>query len=138
MASNATSASAAKPSQPQHLKTIDALLSYHAKGLKPGESISIPLYKGPGTTTSMDPIKATRISKGAAAKQPDGTANGTAGTGASSTVRPIPIERFPKMAKFIETVKKPDFTQDLRLYQEDIPKAKVRRTVKNSLSWHYI
>ena len=121
-------------SQFQHLKTIDAILSHYAKGLKPGESISIPLYKGPGTTTSVDPIKATRMSKGTSKSQPhaDGPSNG-----ASSTTRPVPIEQFPKMAKFIETVKKPDFKQDMRLYQEDIPKAKVRKAAKNSLLFFF-
>lgn len=96
------------------LNTIDAILSHYAKTLKPGESISIPLYKGKNTTTSIDPIKSRTV------------ANAT-----SAATRNLQ-QKFPKMAKFIETVEKPNLQttfRNARLYQEDIPKAQVSSSV---------
>lgn len=111
------------PSQQQsnyNFPSIDSLLSQYAKSLKPGESISIPLYKGSGTITTIDPLQATKAHKAAAAigaKEPS-----------QSVVKRHEVS-FPKLCKFIETVEKPDFQkagelQDGRLYMEDIPKAK--------------
>lgn len=93
------------------LNTVDAILSYYSKSLKPGESISIPLYKGKNTITSVDPIKSRANASG----------------GGASSSRNLE-EKFPKIAKFIETVEKPDFQNTFkagRLYQEDVPKAQV-------------
>lgn len=100
--------------------TIDALLAQYAQSLKPGESISIPLYKGNGTITTIDPLQANKAQKAAAAigaKAP-----------ASSVIKRHEVS-FPKLCKFIQTVERPDFQkvgefQDGRLYMEDIPKAK--------------
>ena len=114
---------------PAQLSTIDAILSHYSKSLKPGESISIPLYKGPGTVTSIDPIKKTRLSKSAqhhTKTEEVASSSSTNSGGGGRNPMAQHVEKFPKMAKFIETVKKPDFKQALRLYQEDIPKAKVR------------
>ena len=93
---------------PPTLTNVDAILSHYAKSLKPGESIRIPLYKGKGTTSSIDPIKKLRSNNNSA----------------SSRNQP---EKFPKLAKFIETVEKPDFEklEGGRFYEEDIPKAQV-------------
>ncbi len=95
------------PPPPQSLTTVDAILSHYSKYLKPGESISIPLIKGKSTTTSIDPLLLK--------------ANGRITTG----------EKFPKLAKFIETVERPDFQSAFhggRFYQENVPK--VVRNVK--------
>jgi len=100
--------------------TIDALLSQYAKNLQPGESVSIPLYKGRQTITTIDPLQASQAKKAAAAigaKEP-----------AKSVVKRHEIS-FPRLLKFIETVEKPNFQnvgeyQDGRLYTEDIPKVK--------------
>jgi hypothetical protein len=123
MTSHAES-STVDPSQQSHytFPSIDTLLSQYAKSLKPGESISIPLYKGSGTITTIDPLQATKAHKAAAAigaKEP-----------AQSVIKRHEVS-FPKLCKFIETVERPDFhkpgeLQDGRLYMEDIPKAKVR------------
>jgi len=101
--------------------TIDALLAQYAKNLQPGQSISIPLYKGKQTMTTIDPIQASQAKKAAAAigaKEP-----------AKSVIKRHEVS-FPRLFKFIETVEKPNFQkagefQDGRLYMEDIPKAKV-------------
>jgi hypothetical protein len=101
--------------------TIDALLAQYAKNLQPGQSISIPLYKGKQTMTTIDPIQVSQAKKAAAAigaKEP-----------AKSVIKRHEIS-FPRLCKFIETVEKPNFQktgefQDGRLYMEDIPKAKV-------------
>ena len=93
------------------LSTVDAILSHYAKSLKPGETIRIPLYKGKSTTTSSDPLM-ERTTADANKKKLE--------------------EKFPKMAKFIETVEKPDFLHTLRnarLYQDYKPKAHVSCTI---------
>lgn len=108
--------------QEKKMATIDAFLSQFAKTLKPGESISIPLYKGASSITNIDPNQAHKATKAAAtigAKAP-----------AQSVLKRNEIT-FPRILKFIETVEKPNFQKpgefaDGRLYMEDIPKAKVR------------
>ncbi len=102
-------------------ETIDALIAQYSKGLKPGETISIPLYKGETSKTTIDPLQATKANKAAAA------------IGAKEPSKAV-ISRneltFPRMMKFIETVEKPNFDKqfkDGRLYVEDIPKAKVSK-----------
>lgn len=109
----------ASKQSPPTLKTVDAILSHYAKTLKPGESIQIPLIKGKSTTTSVDPIIHSR------SKTSTSSAGNTDGSGVPAASR-IVQEKFPKIAKFIETVEKPDFQkcfQNGRFYQEDIPKA---------------
>lgn len=99
--------------------TIDELLSKHTKNLKPGESISIPLYKSRGTISTIDPIQASRAQKAAAS------------VGAKTLTRSF-LEKnemkFPRLMKFnCPVVTKPDWDHNLkdgRLYIEDIPKAK--------------
>jgi len=95
---------------PAAIQTIDQLLTHFSKILEAGQSISIPLYKGP-TTQSVDPIKRVQSAQ---SRQQD----------VSSDCR------FPRMAKFTETTVKPDFQtqpwKDARLYEEDIPKVIVR------------
>ena len=98
------------PTTASSLGTVDAILSHYAKSLKPGESISIPIYKGKATTTSIDPLKSKTVVNAAPSK-----------------IQSL-NEKFPKIAKFIETVENPDFNttfRGARLYQEDIPKAQV-------------
>jgi hypothetical protein len=77
---------------------VDALLTSRGKDLGPGESASFRLVKGPGGTVSADPVD----------------------PGA-------PRQAFPLIAKFSESVVRPDFTRkpwsDGRLYQQDVPKA---------------
>lgn len=117
MSSKPRSSGAKQPAFP----TIDALLSQYAKDLQPGQSVSIPLYKGKQTVTTIDPLQASQAKKAAAAigaKEP-----------AKSVIKRHEIS-FPRLLKFIETVEKPNFHnvgeyQDGRLYTEDIPKAKV-------------
>lgn len=114
------------PHPPTSFETIDAILTHHARSLRPGESISIPLYKSAnGTITSIDPLQASRASKAAAA------------IGAKTITKSVKERssvKFPRVMKFIETVEDPDFGngkgrgetfRDGRLYVEDIPKAKV-------------
>ena len=99
--------------------TIDAIILRYAKNLKPGESVSIPLYKGKQSLTNTDPLQAAKANKAAAAIGAKAPSKATSIRNESS---------FPKIMKFIETVEKPNFTKQLkdgRLYIEDIPKAKV-------------
>lgn len=110
--------SGSNPQQPPNLNTLDSILSQYAKSMKPGETIRIPLYKVKSSTTSIDPFMQARLSK---------SASGDSTAAPRSAVRNI-TESFPKVAKFIETVQKPDFQgafQNGRLYQEDIPKVQV-------------
>jgi len=77
---------------------VDALLTAHGKQLKVGESIAFTLIKGPRyIAASPDPVDPK-----------------------------APPERFPLIAKFPESVVKPNFQQppwrNGRLYQQDIPK----------------
>lgn len=111
--------------------TIDELLSNHTMNLKPGESVSIPLYKSMGTISTIDPIQASRAQKAAAS------------IGAKTLTRSF-LEKnemkFPRLMKFNHpVVTKPDWDHSLRdgrLYIEDIPKAKVRR--KHNVSLKYV
>ncbi len=98
------------PAPAPSLDTVDAILSHYSKSLQPGESISIPIYKGKATTTSIDLVKSKSVENAAPSK-----------------IQSL-NEKFPKIAKFIETVENPDFQNTFRgarLYQEDIPKAQV-------------
>ena len=81
---------------------IDTLLAKYARHLPPGGTVSVRLIKGP-STTSVDPIAARRNSNA------------------------VPLE-FPRVAKFTESIGRPDFggrLRDGRMYEEDVPKAKV-------------
>ncbi len=102
-----------------NIETIDSLISQYAKNLKPGESVSIPLYRGEESITNIDPLQATKANKAAAA------------IGAKEPAKSV-ISRneltFPRLMKFTTTVERPNFDglfKDGRLYVEDIPKAKV-------------
>ena len=114
-----------------NLNTIDSILSHYAKSLKPGESISIPLYKGKGTTISVDPLmksRSTQQQQQQQQHQQQQQQKDQQNTNASSSMSRIMEEKFPKMAKFIETVEKPDFENVFdggRFYQEDVPKVHV-------------
>lgn len=85
------------------MTSIDALLSQHAKNLKPGESLSFVLVKGPTSKNSAASVKA------------DGT------------TQLAPELTFPKVAKFITTVVPPNFNATapvMTMYEEDKPKAR--------------
>lgn len=128
---------------PPTLKTVDEILSHYAKTLQPGESIQIPLIKGKSTTTSIDPRIQSRIH---ASSSNGGTVGSTADAGGGTTVASRAVqEKFPKIAKFIETVEKPDFQkyfQNGRFYQEEIPQAQVSNLVLYLLgeegAWLYV
>jgi len=92
------------------VQSIDELLSLYARKLQPGESISIPLFKG-ASSSSMDPLLARRLR--------NGTDN--------NRDRSRHELQFPRMAKFPLTVDKPDFEgalKESRMYEEEIPKVK--------------
>jgi hypothetical protein len=76
---------------------VDALLTSRGKDLRPGESVSYRLVKGPSGSISADPVDPK-----------------------------APRQAFPLVAKFPESVVRPDFTRkpwsDGRLYQQDVPK----------------
>jgi hypothetical protein len=76
------------------MSSIDALLSRYAKHIKPGETVSFTLIKGP-TTTSNDPLDHT-----------------------------APTMKFPSMAKFGVSVEKPDLAVPLRMFEQKVPEAK--------------
>ena len=89
------------------ITSIDKLLNDKAKQLKPGESITIPIIKGSTTHSSLDEILNQTETKAL---------------------------QFPRIAKFGESVVKPNFESDLNgglhnvtLYEQDIPKIKVRK-----------
>ena len=88
--------------------SIEKILNDYGKKLNPGDSISFTLVKGKETSTSVDPLLARRTNKG-------------------NTNNNSKYElKFPRVAKFAETVTKPDFEKewkDGRWYEEDIPKA---------------
>lgn len=125
---------------------IDALLARYARDLPPGGTVSVQLIKGPATE-SVDPIAARRVAA-RRARQDGGTTTaasgggtgdddgqrgggndggGTAGGGGAFGTEPL---RFPRVAKFVETVTPPNFTsgslKDGRMYEEEVPKAQVR------------
>ena len=81
---------------------LDILLQRKGKSLQTGQQISFQLIKGPSINRD----------------------------GVSDPVNPsAPKECFPLIAKFPESVVRPDFSakqwQDARLYQQDVPKAQV-------------
>lgn len=73
---------------------IDTLLTQKGKALKPGQQLRLTLVKGPSGIVVADPVSAK-----------------------------APPETFPLVAKFPESVVKPDMKRRLRLYQQDVPKA---------------
>lgn len=77
---------------------IDSLVSKHGKHLKTGEEVRFVLIKGPNRVALVDPVNPK-----------------------------APSQEFPLVAKFSESVVKPDFSKmpwsTARLYQQDIPKA---------------
>lgn len=144
------------PTQPQPPSSIpsslriDALLAKYARHLPPGGTISIQLIKG-GTSTSVDPIA---VRKAVAKKERQLQKNNNATTNSSSAVNSgndsdgggggkataaeaaakVAAEKltltFPRVAKFPETVTRPNFytgaLKDGRMYEEEVPLAKVR------------
>ena len=140
-----TASSTTHQHQQQSLPSgIDQLLAKYARHIPSGSSITIQLIKGP-TSSSVDPIaarraaaKAARISAAASSASGGGMSSGNDSdtnnnvTAASKKGINVPIN-FPRMAKFIETVTPPDFSNvgsgklgDGRMYEEEVPKAKVR------------
>jgi hypothetical protein len=94
--------------------SIDTILSRHARSMKPGETLTLTLVKGP-QSKSADPL----LARAAAAKK-----------------LPNPNQMFaldfPRVAKFVETVDRPDFAgkfREGRLIEEDVPEVKVRAYV---------
>jgi hypothetical protein len=75
---------------------MDALLTNQGKALRVGQQIRFTIIKGSGMIDCNDPIKPS-----------------------------APPEYFPLVAKFSESVVKPDFRKFKRLYQQDIPSQKV-------------
>jgi hypothetical protein len=85
---------------PQFEKSgMDALLSQRGKAIAPGETVTFTLVKGPSGIVLKDPVNPK-----------------------------APTATFPLIAKFPESVPKPDFTKPpfskSRLYQQDTPKVK--------------
>jgi len=79
------------------MSSINAILTRLGKNIAPGETITFTLVKGPSTTSS-DPI--------------------------NTTDKRTPALSFPRMAKFIDTVIKPDFSNKFhngRLFEENVP-----------------
>jgi len=76
---------------------VDAALSDQGKGLAVGQSVRFRLIKGPSVTTSGDPVDSK-----------------------------APWTYFPLIAKFGESVQRPDFTkkpwQTGRFYEQEVPK----------------
>ena len=76
---------------------VDVLLTARGKNLAPQETVTFRLVKGPSVQTTADPVDPKAVP-----------------------------EPFPLVAKFPESVVKPEFTLDPwnqgRLYQQDIPK----------------
>ena len=96
------------------LLSIEKILNDYGKKLNPGDSISFTLVKGKETSTSVDPILARRTNKG-----------NTNNNNNNSSSNKYELA-FPRVAKFAETVTKPEFEKewkDGRWYEEDIPKA---------------
>ncbi|KAL3790021.1 hypothetical protein HJC23_011377 [Cyclotella cryptica] len=89
---------------------IDALLAKYARTLPPGGTVTVTLVKGP-SSSSVDPIAARRAASNEQQRR-----------------HAPPVElTFPRVAKFPETITKPDFggrLRDGRMYEEDVPKAK--------------
>ena len=79
---------------------IDALLTSRGKTLAIGQEIRFTLVKGPNNPLAPDPVNPN-----------------------------APHEQFPQVAKFPESVVKPDFQSSsgpwnaARMYQQDVPKA---------------
>ena len=89
---------------------MDVLLSQQGKSLAPGEQLRLVLVKGKSGITCQDPVHSK-----------------------------APPESFPLLAKFPESVVKPDFTTPqwgkARLYQQDTPKAQVRTVCEDQVDW---
>ena len=123
---------------------IDTLLAKYAKHLKPGESISVQLIKGP-VSSSVDPIAARKAATKAARALASSQSSSNNNSGISSgndtdndniIQQPVTVGKginaplnFPRLAKFSETVTPPDFIKgrlkDGRMYEEEVPLAKV-------------
>ena len=123
---------------------IDTLLAKYAKHLKPGQSISVQLIKGP-VSSSVDPIAARKAATKAARALASSQSSSNNNSGVSSgndtdndnTTQPATVIgkginaplNFPRLAKFSETVTPPDFIKgrlkDGRMYEEEVPLAKV-------------
>jgi len=80
--------------------SIDKLINTQAKSLKPGESIEFKLVKGSITESCMN------LSEKDSSSSKDRTL------------------KFPLIAKFGESVMKPNFSRARRMHEEDIPKIK--------------
>ena len=108
-ANGGMSAAAAAATTTAPAPSVDAILSRHARHMQPGQTLTLTLVKG-ATSQSTDPRFALAASL---KKRPAGVTNKL---------------DFPRVAKFVETVQKPDFGGRFaggRLYEEDIPEVKV-------------
>jgi len=76
------------------MSSIDSLLSKYAKHIKPGETISFTLVKGP-SCKSQDPLDPS-----------------------------APPFVFPLVAKFGVSVEKPNFALPMRMFEQKVPEAK--------------
>jgi len=77
---------------------IDLLLSQHGKTIQPGQQVTFTLIKGKSGVVAVNPVNSK-----------------------------APPETFPLVAKFPESVPKPNFTNGkAHLYQQDAPKVQVR------------
>lgn len=76
---------------------VDSMLNAKGRSLAVGQEIRFQLIKGASGIQSADPLNSK-----------------------------APPEAFPVVAKFAESVVKPNFSQFVRFYQQDIPSQKVR------------
>lgn len=96
-ASFMSSSQAARKPHSNGTHGIDALLTHRGKALAVGQQVRFTLIKTASGVETIDPV------------QPQ-----------------APPEAFPVVAKFAESVVKPDFRIFKRFYQQDIPSQKVR------------
>eukprot|EP00986_Skeletonema_menzelii_P021094 scaffold33177_cov148-Skeletonema_menzelii.AAC.1 len=134
---------------------IDALLAKYARHLPPGGTVSIQLIKG-GTSTSVDPIavrkaatkKERQLQKNnssgmSSGNDSDGGAAAADTASAAAAAARVAAEKltlpFPRVAKFPETVTKPNFytggLKDGRMYEEEVPLAKDESDEDESTSY---
>ncbi|KAL7472270.1 hypothetical protein ACHAXS_012603 [Conticribra weissflogii] len=109
---------------------IDTLLAKYARHLPPGGTVTVTLVKGP-TSSSVDPIAARKaaaaLAKAGGGSDGEGSSTGALALGKKFAGATVPLP-FPRVAKFPETVTKPDFLgdgsgsgslRDGRMYEED-------------------
>ena len=98
------SSSKAASKKPAPKSGMDTLLTQHGKSLNVGDQVRFVLVKGPSNIIQADPVNPKAAS-----------------------------ETFPLIAKFPESVVKPNFEKEwskARLYQQDTPKAQVSQWMR--------